>query len=218
MRAVIVGASGVMGREMLLLSGKNDFFVCGGFDERTPVETAEDLSADVVIEFAAASATEKTLLYALRYNLPAVIGTTGHSASQLKNIARAAEKIPVFYAANFSLGMAALIPAAKSLAGFMPGAEITVIETHRRGKTDCPGGSAKLIGEALSGRAEIVSVRRGDVKGKHEIIFTLEDQTVTLSHEAVSRGAFTSGAVAAAKYLMNKKPGLYGMEDLINDN
>lgn len=208
MRAVIVGASGNMGREMLSLSGREDFFVCGGFDERTPIGSAERLVADVIVEFAKAEATEKTLDYAVRRSLPVVIGTTGHTDAQREKIVAASREIAVFYASNFSVGMAATVAAAKRLSEFMPSAEITIVETHRKGKTDCPGGSAKNLRAELGNKAEIFSVRRGDVKGVHEVIFTLPDQTVTLTHEALSRNIFALGAVESREVYRATKAGI----------
>lgn len=213
MRAAIVEISGKLGREIALLDKTDDFFVVAGFDENNNIERAENADFDVIIEFARACATAKTLNFAKKHRVPVVIGTTGHDEEQRKEIENAAKSVPILYAANFSLGAYALEKAAQTAKNILKNAEITIVETHRKGKLDCPGGTAKELALSVGG-AEIFSVRRGDVAGRHELIFDCGNQTLTLCHEVYSRRAFAEGAVLAAKKLISLPAGLYGADDV----
>ena len=218
MRALIVGISGVMGRATALLSGKNDFYAVAGCDEKIPITCADNVDLDVIIEFATAQATPVTLKYAAARAIPAVIGTTGHTDVQCAAISDAAKTIPVFYDSNFSLGMAALAAAAVKVSAFFPECRAAIIETHRVGKKDAPGGSAKKLRSALGGNADIFSVRTGDEKGRHDIVFALDGQTVVLTHHVLSRSVFARGAVEAARFTIGKAAGIYTMEDIVRVN
>ena len=211
MRAAVVGISGKVGGELARLN-RADFQVVCGFDESKPLTDCKTPDFDVIIEFAAPEATEKTLDFALEHGIPVVIGTTGHSELQLEKIEKAAKRIAVALAPNYSVGAFALKKAAVLLAETLPKCEKTLIETHRTGKRDAPGGTAKQLSAAVGG-AVTVSVRRGDQAGIHELIFDMENESVTLVHRAESRRVFALGAVKAAEKLVCFAPGLYGAED-----
>ncbi len=217
MRAAIVGISGVLGSETAKLGG-GDFTVTAGFDERNPILNAKNADFDVIIEFATPEATVDTLAFAKKHGVPVVIGTTGHDEKGRAAIRAAAEKIPVMYASNFSLGAYALGKAAVRVKSLLPSAEVTVVETHRKGKKDAPGGTAKDIAAVLNCE-DVFSIRRGDVVGIHEIIFDLGGgQTLTLRHDAGSRRAFSEGAIFAARKLMSLPAGLYGADDIFGES
>lgn len=213
MRAAIVGIRGRLGSEIAALDKTDGFFVVAGFDENNRIERSENAAFDVIIEFASACATVETLNFAKKHRIPVVIGTTGHDKAQQKEIENASKSIPVLYAANFSLGAYALKKAAQTANNILKNAQITIVETHRKGKLDCPGGTAKELALSVGG-AEIFSVRRGDVAGRHELIFDCGNQTLTLCHEVYSRRAFAEGAVFAAKKLISFPAGLYGADDV----
>lgn len=217
MRALIVGISGVMGRVMQRLAGQNDFYIVAGCDSKTGISALGQVDCDVVIEFAAPSATHDTLAYAVKNRIPAVIATTGHSQPQTKEIYAAAKEIPVFFDSNFSLGAAALAAAAKTVKKLLPSADVAIVETHRAGKKDTPGGTAKKLKAFLGNDADIFSVRLGDERGRHDVIFSLPDQTLVLTHKALSREAFARGAITAARYVLDKGAGLYTMENILYD-
>ena len=194
-----------------------------------------DCRADCIIDFSHHSATGALTEYAVKNNVPLVIATTGQTDEEKDMIAKAAEKIPVFFAANFSIGVALLCALAKKTASVMEGAEIEIVEIHHDRKLDAPSGTAIAIADAIkearpdsyavcgrSGHAKrekdeigISSVRIGNVVGIHEVIVSTGNETVTLKHEAHTRALFASGAVAAAKFLADKEPGLYTMKDMI---
>ena len=195
-----------------------------------------DGEADVIIDFSNHLGTAELLEYAVRKNIPTVIATTGHTDEELKMISEAAKKIPVFHSANMSLGVALLVELAKRAAEVMPDADIEIVETHHNRKLDAPSGTALILADAVKsvrddseyvyGRGGhkkrekteigIHAVRAGNIVGEHEVIIATDSQIISLKHEAQSRSLFAEGAVRAAEFLVNQKPGLYNMNDLIS--
>lgn len=152
---------------------------------------------------------------------PMVIGTTGLSKQDFSLLQEASRSIPIFYAANFSLGMALLKKMAAELASLFPSeADIDILETHRAGKKDAPSGSALHLAQTIKlARGEktvaIHSLRSGEIIGEHTLQFNHAEERLTLSHQVHSRKAFAKGALAAAQFLINQPPGLYGMDQLL---
>ena len=191
--------------------------------------------ADCVIDFSNHSATADLLAYCSERSLPVVIATTGQTEEEKMMISRAAEKIPVFFAANMSVGIAVLADLARRAASAFPEADIEIIEMHHNRKLDVPSGTALMLANAVRevredaefviGRHEngkrrpnevgIHSVRIGNEVGTHEIIISNGNETITLKHEAESRALFAEGALKAAEFLCGKPAGLYNMKDMI---
>ncbi len=253
MKILLSGLCGHMGTEVakLILQGCRgaepagltgvDLNACGA--EGVPcvkrfAEAAEApyTDADVIVDFSHHTLTPALLDYAVAHRMPAVIATTGHTDEERAAIAAAAQTIPVFFAANFSLGVALLIDTARRVAAAMPEAEIEIIEKHHDRKLDAPSGTALAIAHALcevrpgatvvTGRSGygkrtpteigIHAVRMGNIVGEHEVIIGTPNQTMTLKHEAHDRALFAEGALAAAEFLCKQTvPGLYGMTDLL---
>lgn len=190
---------------------------------------------DCVIDFSHHSAVGAILDFATKNGIPAVIATTGHTDGELAAIQRAASKIPVFFSANMSLGVALLVELAKTAALAMPEAEIEIIEKHHDRKIDAPSGTALMIARAISdvrpesyvnsGRSGlskrtpneigIHAIRMGNIVGEHEVMIGTGNQTITLKHEAHSRALFAEGALAAAQFIIGREPGLYDMKSLV---
>ena len=238
MRAVLCGANGAMGK---LISGLLGAEIVGRVSldgengaARTFAELGEQ-DADVVIDFSHHTAACDVAAYAVKIGAAAVIGTTGHTAEEKAAISRAAETVPVFYSGNMSLGIAVLCRLAKQAAACFPDADIEIVETHHNRKADAPSGTAHMLFEAVrsvrpnavehSGRAGedrrtreeigISSLRMGGIVGIHEVHICTGNQVLTLRHEALSREMLAEGAVDAARFILGKQPGLYGMEDLL---
>ncbi len=174
---------------------------------------------DVFIDFSTQKALIDNLRLAQLYKTPIVIGTTGISEKEYEEITKAAKEIPVFWAPNFSIGIAASIHTAKHLSKILKDFTTSITETHHIHKKDAPSGSAISIQKALAQegvQAAITSIREGEILGKHTLVFTGKHETLTLTHEALSREAFAEGSLNAAKFLMDKAPGLYQMDDLLN--
>lgn len=247
MKILISGLCGRMGREVAALCEagvRGATLVCGVDSaavgaECVPCaasfETADPMDADCIIDFSHHSLTHDLLTFAKKHRLPLVLATTGHTQAETEEIKAAAAEIPLFWAANFSLGVALLIELAQKAVRTMPEAEIEIVEKHHSGKVDAPSGTALAIAEAIrevrpqatllcgrSGQGKrphdeigIHAVRMGGIVGEHEVLLSTPSQTITLKHEAHSRALFAEGALAAAAYLIGRTAGLYNMKDLL---
>jgi 4-hydroxy-tetrahydrodipicolinate reductase len=167
------------------------------------------LECDVLIDVS----SHHALLENLSANKPIVIGTTGHLNFEL--IEEAAKRFPCFYAANFSLG-AALMARFADFMGKHFQSEVDLIETHHVLKKDAPSGTALHLAKRLK-NAKISSIRSGDAIGEHILIFKTVEEKITFAHEVHTRDAFARGALAAARFLAGKPPGLYGMDNLFDE-
>ena len=238
MRAVICGANGAMGKLIRDILG-SEVVGCVSIDGENGVpRTFGELGkveADVVIDFSHHSAVADVLSYAEMIGAAAVIGTTGHTPEEKAMITAAAERIPVFFSGNMSLGIAVLCRLAKEAARFFPDADIEIVETHHHRKVDAPSGTALMLFNAIKevrpeavpncGRAGegkrtkeeigISSLRLGSVVGIHEVHIHTGTQCLTLKHEAVTRAMLADGAVEAARYMAGKGVGFYNMESML---
>ena len=247
MRILIHGAGGHMGR---ILCGMAEEGRCGAEliaqvspelrdDPDAGIYTGLDGykgDADCVIDFSHHSTTAELLDYCIRRGFPVVIATTGQTEEERKAISLAAEKIPVFFAANMSVGVAVLCDLARRAAAAFPEADIEIIEKHHNRKLDVPSGTALMIANSIRGVREdaefvigrhengkrraqeigIHSIRLGNEVGTHEIIISNGNETLTLKHEAENRALFAEGALKAAAFLCGKPAGLYNMKDLLS--
>ncbi len=249
MKILISGIAGHMGHEVEVLaqSGFQNAVACAGVDRilpgssKIPCFTSFDeapANVDVIVDFSHPSALTSLLKYAVSNRIPAVIATTGYTEEQRTEIRNAAEKIPVFYAANYSVGIAVLIRFAKQAAAAFPDADIEIVETHHHRKADAPSGTALAIAESIrevrpgstinAGRngigkrtkeeIGIHAIRMGNIVGEHEVIIGTENQSLTLTHKAYSRALFAEGALTAASFLIRQSNGLYDMDSLLKTN
>ena len=238
MRAIICGANGAMGKLIRENLGAEAIGLVSLDGENGVPKTFAELGkvqGDVIIDFSHHSAVADVLAYAKENGFAAVIGTTGHTAEEKTLILDAAKEIPVFYSGNMSLGIAVLCKVAKQAAAFFPDADIEIVETHHNRKVDAPSGTALMLFNAVKearpeavahcGRAGegkrtkeeigIHSLRMGGVVGVHEVHICTPSQTLTLRHQAETRGMLADGAVDAARFMVGKVPGLYNMENLL---
>lgn len=240
MRAVLCGANGAMGQLIRQLL-KDEVVGCVSVDGEngTPKTFSQlgEVAADVVIDFSHHSAAADVVAYAKRLGCAAVIGTTGHTPAERQTILDAAKEIPVFLSGNMSMGIAVLCKLAKQAAACLPDADIEILEIHHNRKVDAPSGTARMLFDAVKqarpeltehcGRAGegrrtknevgISSLRMGNVVGVHEVHICTGNQTLTLRHEALNRGMLAEGAVDAARFILGKAPGLYTMQQLLED-
>lgn len=197
--------------------------------------------ADVWIDFSTPDAT-RTAMSALASSgvRAAIIGATGLDAAAEDAIARAAQRIAVVRSGNFSLGvnvLAGLVRQATALLG--PDWDIEIIERHHRRKVDAPSGTALMLGEAAAagrgrtlrdlriepregvtgsrpeGGIGIATVRGGGIPGEHEVMLASETETLHFVHRAADRSIFAEGALTAARWATEQKPGLYSMQDVL---
>lgn len=203
----------------------------------TDMDKCEE-KADVVIDFSHPNSIDGLLTYCKKNNIPAVICTTGLSNKQKNEMQAVSESIPVFFSANMSLGINLIITLAKQATRLLEESfDIEIIEKHHNQKIDAPSGTALAIADAISEERReeseyvydrhvsrkkrkkseigIHAVRGGTIVGEHSVIFAGNDEVIELKHSATSKEVFAVGAVKAAKFLANKKPGMYDMNDLI---
>ena len=194
--------------------------------------------ADVVVDFSHPSALATLLEMCQARHLPVVLATTGYDQAQLEAISEAARHIPVFRSANMSLGVNVLLDLVKKAAAVLGGDyDVEIVERHHHRKVDAPSGTALMLADAISeelaqppqyvydrhsrraARSKeeigIHSVRGGTIVGEHEILFAGHDETLSLTHTAMSKEIFATGAINAAIFLAKQQPGLYNMGDLV---
>lgn len=197
-----------------------------------------DIHADVIVDFSHPSALDSVLKYAVSKKLPVVIATTGLTETQTDDIHAAADVIPVFYTANMSIGVNLLCELAKKAASILyPDFNIEIIEQHHNQKLDAPSGTALMIANEISSVIDenvdyeydrhlkrekrpqneigIHSVRAGTIVGEHEVIFGGKDEIVKISHTAMSKEIFATGALNAAIFIKEKESGMYSMKEMI---
>lgn len=195
---------------------------------------------DVVIDFTLPNALEANLEYAILNQKPIVIGTTGLSPKQLSLIDDAATKIPIVFAANYSVGVNLMLNLVSTAAKVMgKNADIEILEAHHRFKKDAPSGTAMAIGErianvlnrdlskcAVYGREGdtgerdsqtigFATVRAGDIVGEHTALFATLGERIEITHKASNRLTFANGALTAALWLAKKPNGLYSMQQVL---
>ena len=233
----ICGANGRMGRE--IQGCLDDEVVLGyGFDKGGNLGELF-ANSSVIIDFSAPTCTADLLKFALNSPKPLLIGTTGLDSGAKALMQRASEQMPLFYATNMSLGVAVLNHLARQAAAALQGFDIEIVEMHHRHKKDAPSGTAMTLAETaakarnlelssvrVSGRDGIVgertrdeiavmSLRGGDIVGRHTVGFYDEGEFVELTHTATSRATFARGALKIAKWLVSQKNGFYGMSDFL---
>ena len=197
--------------------------------------------ADGLIDFTAPAASLEYAAICAQARIVHVIGTTGWSEGDEAALRRAAQHARIVRSGNMSLGVNLLtVLVERAAAALPPGAfDIEVLEMHHRHKVDAPSGTALLLGEAAArgrgidlgdhsvrvrdgqtgpreaGTIGFATLRGGSVVGEHEVLLAGEGETVTLGHKATDRAIFARGAIAAALWAREQKPGLYSMRDVL---
>jgi len=196
---------------------------------------------DLIIDFTVPKCTFQILKIATKLKKRVVIGTTGFTKKQEKLIKKFSKKIPILKAGNMSLGINLLMYLTEIASESLDNTFLSKInETHHKHKKDYPSGTALMLGKGIatgknkefysmigkkylnkknfpfSKKINFNSIRKGDVIGEHEVTFSSGKEVVTLNHESFDRALYSEGALIAAKWLSNKKSGLYSMRDLLN--
>lgn len=196
--------------------------------------------ADVVLDFSLADAVLKTASICGEKGVALVEGTTGLDASARQELTRLVKSIPCVFAPNMSVGVNLLFKLAAETASILgTGYDVEIMEVHHRFKKDAPSGTANhlaeviaesrmtpiednaiygrhgIIGERPPGEIGIHALRVGDVIGEHTVTFGTIGERIELVHKAQSRDALAKGAIIAARYVVNVKPGLYDMQDVL---
>ena len=180
-------------------------------------------ASDVVIDFTLPEATPDFARLAAAHKKPLVSGVTGLGAAALESLRLAAQTIPVLYAPNTSLSLAAMKQITR-LAAQLLGKfdyDVAILDEHHRLKKDAPSGTAKALGEAVvQGNSDghtpsYAAFRIGGIVGEHEVIFAGQGETIRLRHSVTDRSIFARGAVDAALWLHGQTPGFYSMDHVL---
>ena len=197
-------------------------------------------NADCLIDFTRPDGTLKHLEVCRRLGVHAVIGTTGFSAEQKKQIEAVAHDIPVVFAPNMAVGVNVVFKLLDMAARILnDGYDIEIIEAHHRHKIDAPSGTALRMGEVVANAVErslaecavygreghtgerpatqigFATVRGGDIVGDHTVLFAGTGERVEITHKAASRMPYALGSLRAARFLREKKCGLFDMQDVL---
>jgi 4-hydroxy-tetrahydrodipicolinate reductase len=205
-----------------------------------PLEGSLNEAPDVVIDFSVPEGAESITTACLAWQVPLVMATTGLGGQQQQLLKEASQSIAVLWSPSMSLtvnlGMKLAETAAKALAHDSAGADVEIIERHHRFKEDAPSGTALKFGQLIAAAMNLKrqvhgregrpgkrphdeigyhAVRVGDNPGEHTVIFGLLGETLEITVKASNRDCYAHGALAAAKFLAAKPPGLYGMSDVL---
>ena len=196
---------------------------------------------DVIIDFTVPNCTLDILKIASKLKKRVVIGTTGFTKEQENLIKKFSKKIPILKAGNMSLGVNLLMYLTEITSKSLDDEYLSkVFEVHHKHKKDYPSGTALMLGKGIADgknknlfnlmgkkflnkesfpygkKINFNSIRKGEIIGEHEVTFSSGKEIIKLNHEAFDRALYSDGALTAAKWLINKKPGLYSMRDLLN--
>ncbi|MDG2288203.1 MAG: 4-hydroxy-tetrahydrodipicolinate reductase [Woeseiaceae bacterium] len=182
------------------------------------------IGSDVAIDFSLPEASQIVLDAAVHQEIPLIYGVSGLNQSQLAYLERAATEIAIVFDRNMSLGIAVLERSVREAASSLgPEFEIEVFETHHTHKRDAPSGTALKLGEAMAvargddstDAIQYSSERRGDVPGDHEVKMSSPTEQLIFSHSVTTRQVFVDGALQAARWVLDRPPGLYSMQDVL---
>ena len=195
-----------------------------------------------VIDFTLPGPTIELAGRAAARSLPMVVGTTGLDEVQLAALQAAAERIPIVFAPNMSVGVNVLLRLVEEAARLLgPNYDLEIVEAHHGRKVDAPSGTALALARALAagtaeqgslderacyaregqigarppGQIGIQTVRGGDVVGEHTVLYLGDGERLELGHRASSRQTFARGAVRALRWAIGRAPGLYSMRDVL---
>ncbi len=263
-RVAIAGASGRMGQTLIATAletpnitlaaaidradseviNKDAATLVGQSPQELPIQASLEnviLNLDTVVDFTVPAATLAHIKTCVEHQKSIVIGTTGFTDQEKKQIEKAATKIPIVFAPNMSTGVNLtfkLVEMAAKVLG--PQTDIEVIEAHHRNKIDAPSGTALKLGEAaaealgwslpeqavfsregITGtRPEntigFATIRAGDIVGEHTVLFAGQGEHIEITHKAKHRSNFAHGALRAVEWLQNRAPGLYDMQDVLD--
>ena len=197
--------------------------------------------ANMIIDFTIPKCTFQILRIASRLKKKVVIGTTGFTKKEENLIKKYSKKISILKAGNMSLGINLLMYLTEIASSSLGKNYLSkIFEIHHKHKKDYPSGTALMLGKGVAvgknknfykligkkylnkksfpygKKINFNSLRKGEIIGEHEVKFSSGKEIITLNHEAFDRALYSEGALSAAKWLINKKPGLYSMRDLMN--
>ena len=219
-RIGLSGASGRMGQSIAnLVSSEKQFQISARYDSRSSLEKWNPSSLSAVIDFSLPHVLSSVLEWCQHNKKPLVSGTTGLTLEEHQKIKQASSVIPLLWAPNTSLGIACLNEWLKTLPQALKNWNIQIEETHHQFKKDKPSGTALFLQQTLKNKGietpEPQSIRKGDVKGIHEVFLESPEEILSLKHTALDRKVFARGALKAVEWIIHQKPGLYSIKDCL---
>jgi 4-hydroxy-tetrahydrodipicolinate reductase len=222
------------------LLGKDAGLIAGIGELGVPLGVVGESNADVVIDFSVPDAAVAVVAHCVGAQRPVVLATTGLDGDQQAYVAKAAQKIPIVWSPSMSTAVNVAMKltdiAARALKDLPTGVDVEIIECHHRFKEDAPSGTALKFGKIAADAMDLTqhthgrsgrpgtrprgeigyhAVRAGDNPGEHTILFGMLGETLELRVAASNRDCYAQGALLAAEWLIGKKPGLYGMSDVL---
>lgn len=241
MKVAILGAAGRMGHMLCdLVDRSEELELVAKCDVREDYPRTWPAGTEAVIDFTFHEAVPANIAKAAEKGVVYVLGTTGLTDDEQNAVDKAAKKIPVVQSGNYSLGvnlLLGLVAKAAEVLGIEYDCE--VVETHHRHKKDSPSGTALMlaraaaegrgqdfddvavfgregmVGERPQGEIAVHAIRGGSVIGDHTVMFAGDVERVEITHKAQTREAFAAGALRAALWAADKKPGIYSMRDVL---
>lgn len=235
MKLAVVG-KGQMGQliQSTAIERGDEAVLGDAFDQAPIVDNKESL--DVIVDFSHPNSLDFVLDTLKDTPCALVMGTTGFSQEQVKRLKEEAKVRPIFYASNYSVGVAVLTRLVQEANKMLADWDKEIIETHHHKKADAPSGTALSLLHALDPNDEydhvfgrygkpgprgheigVHAVRGGSVPGNHDVLFLGDQEVISLSHNAQSRQIFVNGALDAAQFIVGKPAGLYDMNDLLKE-
>jgi 4-hydroxy-tetrahydrodipicolinate reductase len=236
--AVEVPSNSAVGKDAGVVAGLGELKVRIEADLQSVIK-----KGDVVIDFTAAEASLKNMEMAAQHHKAMVVGSTGFSAQQMEKVKQLVKEFPCVLAPNMSVGVNLMFKIVEEMARILgDDYDCEIVEAHHRMKKDAPSGTALRLGEVIAeslgrkladvgvyGRKGLIGerskkeigmqvIRAGDIVGEHTVIFGGMGERIEVTHRAHTRDTFAQGAVRAAKWVVNQKPGLYDMGDVLGLN
>jgi len=197
----------------------------------------EEKQPDILIDFTVADAAVQNVKTGAKAGIALVIGTTGFTPAQRADMEAAIQQnVPAVISSNYSIGVNIFWQLIRDAAPLLADYDIEVTEAHHRYKKDAPSGTARtilqILDEELGERRKqygregmkerekyeigVHVIRGGDIVGDHSVMFSGNFETITLSHRAYDRSVFAEGALRAARWVVSRTPGIYGMNDVLD--
>ena len=224
---ILSGSTGRMGQEIKTLVQKDSqISICAEVSRKNPfsqIKTDIVKTVDVVIDFSLPENFSSLLDFCFKHNVSLVSGTTGLTTEHFVCLDKLAQKTPVLWAPNMSLGIHFLNKIIKQLKYLDNNFQFQVEEIHHVNKKDKPGGTALFLQNTLEkslnqSLPEIKAYRKPEVVGEHTVQAFSDLEILTLKHKALKRQVFAYGALKAAQWILRKPSGRYEMSHLFEEN
>ena len=220
MQVGIIGVTGRVGTVLkeLILNSEN-FSLAGGVSSKSTKSELEEVVANsnIIVDFSTPAATFDALTVAAEHKKPFITGTTGFSVEDMLKIRSYSRAIPLLHANNFSTGIQLMGVLLEKCSSVLANFDFSIIERHHKRKKDSPSGTALFLENQAGRKAQIASLREGNIFGDHICEFVSDNEIFTISHSALNRRVFAEGALNCANWLIRQAPGFFTMRDYLSE-